>query len=77
MALSNYDVDYVVDVMEPAFSGIETAIDQLDGIMMHAHNGDINFPTFDKAFLESVKKDLENTHNVLMCYETELKASKH
>ena len=76
MALSNYDIGYIVGVMEPAFSGIETAIDQLDGIMMHAHNGDIDFPTFDEAFLRSVKEDLENSRDILMCYETELKARK-
>ena len=76
MALSNYDIGYMVGAMDPAISGIETALDQLDGIMMHVHDGDISLPTFDEAFLRSVKNDLINTHGILMSYETELKARK-
>lgn len=77
MAFSNYDIGYMVGAMDPAFSGIETAIDQLDGIIMHIHNGDISLPTFDEAFLRSVKEGLENTHDILRSYETELEARKH
>lgn len=77
MAFSNYDIGYMVGAMGPAFTGIETAIDQLDGIIMHIHNGDISLPTFDEAFLRSTKEDLENTHDILRSYETELEARKH
>lgn len=76
MALSNYDIDYLVDAMEPVFNGLGTAYGQLDGIMMHANNGDIDLPTFDVAVLRKITQDLSGIQAVLSFYETELKARK-
>jgi len=74
--MTNYDIEYVSDTLDIAIESIQTAIDQVEGIAMVIDDAKINMPTIDKAILKSIRNEINDAQDLLMCYVTELQARK-
>lgn len=73
---TNHDIEYISKELDVAFEAMSTSIDQIEGVSMVIDTAKIDVTTFDKDILKSIASQVTDAQNLLMCYLTQLNASK-